>query len=568
MAVRFSESIVNFSSASQLVVSAEGSLVVGVPAVIGLGNGEDYHVAFSGIIGDGIVRLEIGTNSMIEDLSGNLLVEPDAFGLALVANSTYPIYYADADGTNPVPPYSSWQTAATNLQDALAFAESGTEVWVADGTYYPDRSFNQRSGSRNASFRLSPGLKIIGGFAGHETALEQRHPDPWHHPSVLSGDLSEDDGPNFTGNDENSRHVVKGDMGNDDSVLDGFIVTAGNSTGFGTGGGIELLRNGSDIGTPEIRNCRIEKSIATWGGGVYISQMKAIFSSCIIVSNRAGTFGGGVRIINGNGVFSNCLIEANRSNSGGGGVALSSSVATFVNTSIQGNYGRNTGGGLHLADGNRATLINCTIQGNRSPSGSAVRDNDGTGAQRYYNNTIIWNNVGSATARQNSFSSLNPTGVTLNHCLVEHFTAAELNTNGMGGAGNLDGTLIANDPGFLSPVDPALAPLAGGDLRLSFGSPAIDQGLNATNTSSVDLAGNPRIQNAIIDLGAYEYDSAPPAVVSITTDETGPVRASNLIFQIRFNESVVGFDAFADLALQVVGTANAVGATVVGTGDT
>ncbi|MEM7391150.1 MAG: choice-of-anchor Q domain-containing protein, partial [Verrucomicrobiota bacterium] len=183
-------------------------------------------------------------------------------------------------------------------------------------------------------------------------------------------------------------------------------------------------------------------------------------------------------------------------------------------------------------------------------------------------NTIIWGNDGNGPAKQDSFNVLGATGVTLRHCLVEHFTAVELNTNGMGGAGNLDGTLPANDPGFLSPVDPALSPFAGGDLRLSFGSPAIDQGLNATNTSTVDLAGEPRIQNEIIDLGAYESDSAPPTVLSITTTETSPSNATNLTFQVRFSEAVVGFDAFADLVLQVVGTANAVGATVTGTGDT
>jgi hypothetical protein len=55
-------------------------------------------------------------------------------------------------------------------------------------------------------------------------------------------------------------------------------------------------------------------------------------------------------------------------------------------------------------------------------------------------------------------------------------------------------------------VNPATAPTSDGNLRLIFGSPAMDAGDNAIVFSAVDLDGKPRIVVPTVDMGAYETE--------------------------------------------------------------
>ena len=77
--------------------------------------------------------------------------------------------------------------------------------------------------------------------------------------------------------------------------------------------------------------------------------------------------------------------------------------------------------------------------------------------------------------------------------------------------------MVGGEPGFAAaPVfeEGKLVNADALDLSLLEGSPAIDAGSNDAAEAETDLAGNPRIAGAAVDLGAYEYQGNPDAAES------------------------------------------------------
>ena len=176
----------------------------------------------------------------------------------------------DNDGTN-------WTDAYIDLQDALAFARSSPqidEIWVAEGAYTPAAP----GGNIYATFALPDGVALYGGFAGTETRREQR--DWMAHPTVLSGDLNGDDGPEFANRVDNSRTIITGD-GLGAANLDGFIVHDGYAT-TSPGAGLRLTNCQA-----RIANCRFEQNVTSFyhGGAVYAQDGYALFTGCVFNEN-------------------------------------------------------------------------------------------------------------------------------------------------------------------------------------------------------------------------------------------------------------------------------------------
>jgi hypothetical protein len=176
---------------------------------------------------------------------------------------------------------ASWTDAFTDLQSALAAAAPGDEVWVARGTYTPGEP-----GNLEATYRLESGVSLLGGFAGNETAANQRN---WAaNETILSGDLGRDDvygspvwyiGWNI--HTPNCLHVVTGSGADATAVLDGFTITAGRATQT-SGGGMFI-----NAGSPTVRNCTFFRDLAAFnsGGGIACLDASPIITDCRFVQN-------------------------------------------------------------------------------------------------------------------------------------------------------------------------------------------------------------------------------------------------------------------------------------------
>tara|TARA_A100001015_G_C14571615_1_gene549321 strand:+ start:139 stop:597 length:459 start_codon:yes stop_codon:yes gene_type:complete len=97
---------------------------------------------------------------------------------------------------------SSWGNPYINLQDALEAAQSGDEIWVAEGTYTPmDGIDDSERYPREQSFQLKSNVSLYGGFRGYEDFIAQRAGDA--NRTILSGEIHSD-------NNQSSLHVLKG----------------------------------------------------------------------------------------------------------------------------------------------------------------------------------------------------------------------------------------------------------------------------------------------------------------------------------------------------------------------
>jgi Right handed beta helix region len=96
------------------------------------------------------------------------------------------IIYVDDDAVG-TQTGTSWTDSYSDLQDALDDARDvggcPCEVWVAAGTYKPDRG----TGDRLLAFELFNNISVYAGFSGSETKRDQR--DPALNETILHGDL-------------------------------------------------------------------------------------------------------------------------------------------------------------------------------------------------------------------------------------------------------------------------------------------------------------------------------------------------------------------------------------------
>jgi hypothetical protein len=419
------------------------------------------------------------------------------------------IYFVRTNGNDALPG-TSWADAKATVSAAIAAAAAGHEIWVARGAY-------------SGPLTLKPDLALYGGFAGDETARDQRN---WStNLSLLWGTPGQ-----AVVTVTNAGHATRLDgftVGGGTAIHGGGIKTVGagpvianntirNNITDGLGGGVSVwyyYLTGTNVQFPVITNNVIVENQAIndegdgAGIGVYFSSPLVVRN--IIARNTATRNGGGIASWrDGRAVIANNFILANSASYdeltlslGGGGIFASAtdvdgrpmpgevSAPLIVNNVIAAN-GADGGGGIAVVD---------SLLGAANIRNNTIAANNGAG--------IYWANT--APTNDNNIVAFNAWG-------FERGPAGSLDavvrTNDVFGNGVFASHNYRNTPdrtGALGNVsaDPLLANPAIGDFHLQPGSPCIAAGWNAAVvTDWGDIDSQARVQGGAVDLGADESD--------------------------------------------------------------
>jgi len=455
-----------------------------------------------------------------------------------------PIHYVDLEGGNQWP-YTNWSMAATTIQAAVDAAMEGDTVLVTNGVYntggrvYTGHVLTNRVLlTRQVTLRSvnGPDVTVIEGKGPIGNAAV-RGLFVWSNATVsgftitngftaTSGGFDRAGAGIFLYNGSNviSNCTVVANVANDYgggiyahsvSYLDVLDCTIAENSCVAYGGGLVSYAAGS------IRNTTFSHNSAGGGGGGADLEGGQTVSNCVFVGNVASNFEGGGIYFTGGGVIENCNIASNVCGDYGGGVCFEGTMPTMRWCTVTGNEAKNYGGGLEFLDD--AVVIGCLIAGNTAPDAGGVNIESGESLSKFINCTIAGNSAtDSGGGIQVGFDSI----VHLTNTIVYGNTAATgsdyvTNTGGLavfgyscttpdpGGAGN-----ITNDPQF--------ADAAGGDYRLTLGSPAIDAGTNlAELVGTHDLDGTDRIKNGTVDMGAFEFVADPAIAIASPASSIG-----------------------------------------------
>jgi len=456
---------------------------------------------------------------------------------------------------------SSWENATGDLKSVLDTVSYSSEIWIAEGVYYPTTCTDCQESDRNISFNIPDGVALYGGFSGNEILLSERN---WkEHLTILSGDIDQDEA-----TISNSFSVIYTYNVSEHTIIDGIVIMDGmanqaSSTDDDRGRSGGGWFNESDFNSsPTIRNCQFKNNNVIASGGALYNKVKNQAVSKSIIRNC--TFHGNVSEDGGGAIYNdanknfaicspdilNCLFELNEAayggaiyNSGISGISspniincrfISNQVGFYggacynfgktdgnsspliVNCVFDKNEASSAGAVYNLGDSGSAqpTIINSTFYGNMANTGAAVygnASNDGV-TEVTIANCIFWNNIAGFNPIFHMSGDASPI-INMSYSLVDATDCEQVmfvNENHHFNCG--EGLLYNEDPIFLDPVNT--------DFRLKETSPAMDVGTNdvlLTNHIFFDIDSLIRVENERVDLGAYEYGSSiyEPLVIEV-----------------------------------------------------
>jgi len=222
---------------------------------------------------------------------------------------------------------ASWDAAKKTIQSALNAAASGSEIWVAAGTY---RAY---SASTHLTIVLKTGVGLYGGFSGNETLRSQR--DPSLHPTIIDGSI-----------DMPSSGIVI-PSGVSGTVVDGFTirncVTGPSASGLVAQGAITCASTGPNLVS---NNLLVNNDY-----GVCAMSAGATVLNNRIIGNTKGGINGPITLAANNVICGNSGVK-------GGGIYAKG--GTFINNTIIGNCAGMDGGGIY-ADGTSTVIVSNNI---------------------------------------------------------------------------------------------------------------------------------------------------------------------------------------------------------------
>ncbi len=266
-----------------------------------------------------------------------------------------------------------------------------------------------------------------------------------------------------------------------DTMLEGFTIK---------GGGIDVPGGGWVVN----------------GGGMYNTGTSPTVKNCIFTSNRAQRGGGMLNDQNSSPTVTNCIFTLNWGEYGGGMYNAYGSNSTVTNCTFDDNDGRWYGGGMLNGYTSNPTVTNCTFTSNWGDIGGGMFNGQSSPT---VTNCTFSNNYCTSLGGGMYNNTSNPT---VTNCIFWGNSKWQIYNvgdstpvvtysdvqGGWAGTGNINA-----DPLF-----------ADADGRLMAASPCIDAGDNSVVVVTTDLDGNPRIQGAIVDMGAFEALADPEPMLA------------------------------------------------------
>ncbi|MBK7999661.1 MAG: PKD domain-containing protein [Verrucomicrobia bacterium] len=299
--------------------------------------------------------------------------------------ASQPVHYVSLSNPLPLAPYTSWTTAATNIQDAVDAAAPGALVLVGNGVYQSGArtvyGMSNRVAVTKAITIRSVNGPLVTTISGYQLPGIANGPAAVRcvyltNSAVLSG-FTLTNGATQTSGNSDTNQSGGGIWCESSSALVTNCILTGN-TASDKGGGIYF-------GT--LNNSTLTGNSASDGGGAFYS----VLNDCMLSSNSVASSGGGAY----NSTLNNCALSGNSAGRGGGAYS-----GTLNNCTLTSNSAAEYGGGAHSS-----TLNNCMVMGNSaSDSGGGI-----------FSGTL--NNC-TLTLNRASFNAGGAYGGTLNNCIV------------------------------------------------------------------------------------------------------------------------------------------------------